>query len=239
MNKITSSTYDEHVLQEGVDFQVKTYYEPQDIPEKRRKDIILKYLKPRAGEKILDIGCGVGTFVFHSAKKGADCFGLDYSKESLKMAKDLTARYAPQGGANFIVAEAVKLPFSCAVFDKITSIDFIEHISLDEKDKLLGEIFRVLKNNGFAVIFTPNKIREDIGEFYWRLRHFLFKDKIPKNELHYGLTSRINFERLLKRHSFVFDFSYHDTTRPFLARLPILRHFLSLNLLWIICKKVK
>jgi cyclopropane fatty-acyl-phospholipid synthase-like methyltransferase len=237
MKKITSATYDEHVLSQGPQAQIDVYYEPKEPFNKRRIDIVLGRLDPRPQEMMLDIGCGVGTFVFHCAKKGAHCFGLDYSRESLKMAQGLVARFVIAGSTHFVLGEAMRLPFADRSFDKITAVDFIEHIYLDQKDSLLYEMSRVLKDDGLMVVFTPNKIREDIGETYWKIRHFLFKDKVPKDELHYGLISRMDFERLLKKHGLDFRLYYQDTTRPYLARLPFLKHFLSLDLLWIVRKQ--
>lgn len=236
MKKITSATYDEHVLAQGPQAQIDAYYEPKELFNKRRIDIVLDRLDPKPQERILDIGCGVGTFVFNSAKRDACCFGLDYSSESLKMAKDLVARFIVTGQTHFVQGQAMRLPFADKSFDKITAVDFIEHIYLEEKDGLLSEMSRVLKDDGLMVIFTPNKIREDIGEIYWKIRHFLFKDKVPKNELHYGFISRMDFERLLKKHGLDFRLYYEDTTRPYLAQLPFLRHFLSLDLLWTVRK---
>lgn len=236
MKKITSATYDAHVMEQGVDFQIRTYYEPREDSEKRRIVIILDYLDPRHAEKILDIGCGVGAFVFHAAKRGADGFGVDYSRESVKMAKQLVSRYAIEGSADFVAAEVFHLPFKDAAFDKITAVDFIEHIRLDEKGFFLSEVRRVLKDNGYAVIFMPNKMREDISAFYWEARRLFFRHKAPKNELHYGLINKADFEKLLKKHGFVFDFHYYDTTKPYLAMWPLLKHYLSLNLLWVIRK---
>lgn len=236
MKKITSATYDAHVMEQGADFQVRSYYEPTEASEKRRIAIILDHLDPRRGEKILDVGCGVGTFVFHSAKRGADGLGVDYSKESVRMARQLVGRYTIAGSARFVAAEVFHLPFKDSAFDKITAVDFIEHIRLEEKDFFLSEVRRVLKDNGIVIIFTPNKIREDIGAFYWGARHLFFRHKVPKNDLHYGLINKADFEKLLKKNGFSFDFHYYDTTKPCLAMWPLLKHFLSLNLLWVIHK---
>lgn len=235
--KITASDYDRHILDQGAQVQIDTYYEPKKAADQRRIDIVLDHLEPGPGEKILDIGCGVGTFVFHSAKRGSAAFGIDYSQESLKMAKGLAARYPLKGAAHFVLGQAFRLPFVQAGFDKITAIDFIEHIDDGEKDALLSEMARVLKDEGRMVIFTPNKIREDIGAVYWKVRRLLFKDKVPQNVLHYGLIRRASFERLLKKHGLAYEFHFYDVTRPFLAQWPLLRHLLGLNLMWIVTKR--
>lgn len=237
MNEITASNYDAHVKEQGLQHQIDAYYEPKRLFDKRRIDIVLRHLDPRPQEMILDVGCGVGTFVFHGAKRGAYCTGLDYSQNSLKMAEELVARFFVSGTTRFVLGQAQRLPFPDKTFDKLTAIDFVEHIDLAEKEMFLSEMFRVLKEGGLAVVFTPNKIREDIGEVYWEVRHFLFGNRVPKNELHYGLIGRAGFEKLLEKHGFSFDFYYYDTTRPYLARLPFFKHFLSLDMLWVIRKK--
>src|SRR5208283_4356225 len=93
MKNITSENYDKDVTAQGLQFQIDRYYEPKEISEQRRIKIVLKAIDPRPGEKILDIGCGVGTFAFHCAQLKAMSFGIDYSKESIKTARILCKRY--------------------------------------------------------------------------------------------------------------------------------------------------
>ena len=235
--EITSKNYDEHVLEQGEQFQIDAYYEPKAISMQRRIKVILESLNPNAGEKILDLGCGVGTFAFHAAIAGAISSGVDYSEESIKMAQRLVDRYELAHKPKFIAANVTKLPFDDAAFDKIIAADFIEHINLDEKERVLAEMHRVLKPDGRAVIFTPNRLREKIGDFYRQLRKIMLGDKIPFNELHFGLTDKYEFEPLLEKAGFSFNLIYKDITRPFLAEIPLLRNILALNLLWIIRKR--
>ena len=235
--EITSQTYDEHIRTQGLEFQVEQYYEPSQPPRRRRIDYVLKFLVPAAGQRILDIGCGVGTYAFHSALAGAEATGLDYSEESVKAARALSARYHVSGSAAFVTGNACKLPFADNSFDKIVSADFIEHITDEEKNSMMAEMMRVLSPGGRIVIFTPNAVREKIGDAYWQLRHVLFGNKIPVNDLHYGLISRRGYEAILKRFPVSFEFHYLDVSRPYLAHVPLLRKVLALNLLWVIHKQ--
>ena len=86
------------------------------------------------------------------------------------------------------------------------------------------------------VVFTPNGTREKIGELYWRLRNVLFNDKVPHTDLHFGLTTKREFEALLKDQGLNFNLRYRDAARPYLAYIPLVRSFLALNLLWVIKK---
>jgi ubiquinone/menaquinone biosynthesis C-methylase UbiE len=233
---IDAQVYDKNIETEGIQFQIDNYYEPTKLSMRRRIDTVMRVLDPKEGEKILDIGCGVGTFAFHSAKAGAISYGIDYSQKSIQTAKLLSKRFGVSEKTNFLVGDAKNLPFEANCFDKIVSADFIEHITDNEKNILLKDMIRILKPGGRIIIFTPNKIRESLGDIYWSIRHRLFGDKIPVNDLHYGLISRIKFENILKENKLRFKFKYVDTTRPYLTHIPILNRILSLDLLWTIEK---
>lgn len=234
--EINAEVYDQNILQEGLQVQIDNYYQPISLAQKRRIDIVVNLLDPKPNERILDIGCGVGTFVYAAAKRKAIGFGLDYSHESLKAAKILSERFGTKPNSFFTTASALSLPYKDNCFDKVVVADFIEHITDAEKKILLKEIKRVLKPAAVGVIFTPNAIREDIGAVYCKLRQVLFKRKVPSTDLHYGLISRSGFEKMLKQNNFKFSFEYTDTTRPYLAKIPGLKHLIALNLVWKIKK---
>jgi ubiquinone/menaquinone biosynthesis C-methylase UbiE len=235
--QIDAQVYDQNVLAEGMQIQIDNYYQPVSAAQQRRIAVVIEALDPRAGERILDIGCGVGTFAFHSARRGAMTVGIDYSRESIKMATVLSKRFSRDFVGLFVTGSAFHLPFRSGYFDKIVAADFIEHITHEEKLLLLDEIFRVLKPGGSGVIFTPNALREAAGAGYWRIRNLVRGDRIPVTELHYGLICRKAFEAMLRKHNFSFQFRYEDTTRPYLADVPFLNRLLALNLLWIIKKQ--
>lgn len=229
----TPDVYDAHIKSQGADFQVDLYYEPKAPSDLRRIREVMASLDPREGERILDLGCGVGTHAFHAAKRGAHGYGVDFSPESIRIARELSARYQIFGKVSFSVGDARQVPFGAHFFDKVVSADFFEHITDDEKDAVLREVRRVLKPGGRFVLLTPNKQREDIGASYWRLRHLFLGDKIPVNDLHYGLITRVAMERKLKSAGFTFSFRYADITRPYLACWPLANRVLSLYLLWV------
>ena len=234
---ITSKDYDRRIISEGLQHQIDNYYTPVEASMEKRIELVLSALRPKSAEKVLDIGCGVGTFAFHCAKAGSFAIGVDYSFESIKAAKELCVRFSAGQNTSFVIADACNLPFKEAFFNKVVAADFIEHITLRQKETVVKEIYRVLKPQGEAVIFTPNGIREKIGDMYWRVRRITFGDKVPKTELHFGLTNRREFEKICRRNKLKFKLYYKDITRGYLARLPLLRGLLALNLLWVLKKK--
>lgn len=233
---ITSKDYDERIRVQSLQFQIDNYYKPKEAWARYRIDMVLNALNPQNGEFILDIGCGVGAFTYRIALSGGYAIGIDYSQESVGVARELTDKFGFSQNIRFIIANAAALPFQARIFDKIVCADFIEHISLWDKMSLLDEMRRVIKEDGLIVISTPNGLREWLGYTKRQLIYFLNRKPVVETRLHFGLTNKFEFERLLRQKGLSFKRYYFDETRPFLARAPFLKEFLSLHILWKIRK---
>lgn len=91
--------------------------------------------------RILDAGCGLGGFFkFVYNKKKYNCFGVDFSKNSINILKNAVPN------ANLHVADYNFLPFSDDFFDVII---FCESIGYSNNlEQTIRESLRVLKNHG-------------------------------------------------------------------------------------------
>jgi len=107
-------------------------------------------LYSKKSNKILDIGCGTGSFLFRIQDK-KKCVGIDLEEIALRIAK----KYCPT--STFLKGSVLKLPFKNDEFDVVTLWEVIEHIPKGTEMKAFSEIFRVLKKNGLLVLSTPNK----------------------------------------------------------------------------------
>ena len=105
-----------------------------------------------------------------------------------------------------VIGNAIKLEFPDNFFDCAVSNDFFEHINYEEKQKVICEVFRVLKPGGIFTIKTPNisylKLVILLKRMFNLLRFkspFIYiahtKDN-PTNE-HHGLTTFKELEKLL------------------------------------------
>ena len=110
------------------------------------------------GMTILDVGCGRGEIVRHCARLGADAFGVDYAPVAMQMAHmALSGLDAGAGKTGIAQADAKKLPFPDAAFDRVMMFDIVEHLHPWELDEAMREVYRILKPNGRLVIHTaPN-----------------------------------------------------------------------------------
>jgi len=103
--------------------------------------------KPAAGERVLDVGCGLGGSVRYLADEhGCNVTGIDLTDEYIVAAGDLARRAGFDGNVNFQTASALELPFDDATFDLV----WTEHaqMNIEDKDRFYGEIARVLKPGG-------------------------------------------------------------------------------------------
>ncbi|MDQ4143985.1 MAG: class I SAM-dependent methyltransferase [Actinomycetota bacterium] len=103
---------------------------------------LLQHLRPRTGERILDIGCGDGRVTAMMRSVGAVGVGLD---RSLVMAKA-----AAEKGVTAVVGDAVGLPFACGSFDAVFSNAALHWVS--DHFTAVHEIARVLAPGGRMVV---------------------------------------------------------------------------------------
>lgn len=100
------------------------------------------------GKRVLDIGCGAGFLVRQYAKNGAITFGVDITEISIQRTYKSLKLYKLDGYIS--QANAEELPFKSNSFDYVTSWGVLHHIPSTEKG--VGEVFRILKPGGIAII---------------------------------------------------------------------------------------
>ncbi len=130
---------------------------------------IKKLVKLKKG-KILEIGCGNCRNLKTFALAGFDCYGIDFSKEMLKYAKEYCKKYKFK--VNLRKARAEKLPFKSNSFDYMLSIATLHHLKKKEQIKAVKEMWRVLKPKGIALVAVWNKKNKKANEQYisWRVK---------------------------------------------------------------------
>ena len=103
------------------------------------------------GKKVLDFGCGTGTYAKLLTKKGAKVKGFDISKEMLEIAKKENPTL------DLRLSSGYKIPFK-EKFD-IVLASLVVHY-LRDWDKMFKEVSRVLKKGGYFIFSTGNPVAE-------------------------------------------------------------------------------
>jgi cyclopropane fatty-acyl-phospholipid synthase-like methyltransferase len=141
---------------------------------------VLKIIELTPSYTLLDIGCGRGELVIYHSLQGGDSSGIDYSADAIRLAevkaKGLNAPCKFIKAAFQDIAEDYK-------YDRITSLDFIEHISVRESKIFMNKCHNLLKDDGKLLIFTyPNTLRRKYGYKIIRYFSFVKGDPLPKKE---------------------------------------------------------
>ena len=141
-NYFTNQAGREYVAQQKQKFEDEKYSFSNEI---------LHLLPTNKSIKILDIGCGIGSFLA-ACKMGEYCNveGIDLSEEMIKIANEFDVPEAKLGELNEFLKD------KNSQFDVITGMDIIEHFTKDELMDLIETIKKALKPNGMVIFRTPN-----------------------------------------------------------------------------------
>lgn len=121
--------------------------------------------------KIIDIGCGNGSFVYWLNELGYEnAEGIDISEEQIESARNLGIKNINQTNVIDFLNKSANNDFG--EYDIIFARDLIEHFNKEEILNLLELIYRVLRKNGILIIQTPNAEGPFSGRYrYWDFTH--------------------------------------------------------------------
>jgi O-antigen biosynthesis protein len=104
-----------------------------------------------AGRRVLDAGCGVGYGAAALRRLGAGgVVGLDIADGAIAEA---LSRYGDE--AEFVTGDLLNMPFEDGAFELVTCFEAIEHV--DDQERALDELRRVLSPEGLLAISSPNR----------------------------------------------------------------------------------
>ena len=110
-------------------------------------DLIVRLLRPKRGERVLDVGCGTGNHLLLFHKLGLNITGIDASPCMLDIAKSRLG-----SKASLKVSMADDLPFEDNEFDIATLILTLEFV--DDPLATLKEVGRVTKDRVFVGVLN-------------------------------------------------------------------------------------
>jgi len=112
----------------------------------RRLNLIRRYV-PLEGATVLDIGCGIGTYVRKLQELAGRAYGIDIDAPRVRQGRE---------AGSLAVAVSEQLPFADGSFDAVLLNEVIEHVRDDRQT--LREACRVVKPGGHVVIYAPNRL---------------------------------------------------------------------------------
>jgi ubiquinone/menaquinone biosynthesis C-methylase UbiE len=117
----------------------------------RLRNYILSLCDMKLGSRVLDVGCGSGWVARQQAAKGGKVVSVDLSQRNLEKTKLAVGRES----ADFVLADAYRLPFRSGSFDVVIASEVLEH--LNSPAACVQEFERTLAPNGRIIVSTPYK----------------------------------------------------------------------------------
>lgn len=186
------------------------------------KNYIIKYINDN--HKILEAGCGTGSWVFYLNKMGFDIEGIDLSKNAVDIAKS----HDPQ--IRIYNQDIQKTKYPDNYFDVILSFGVLEHF-INGPQKALSEFKRIIKDDGILILTVPtqNIVRYLFINHIKRIRDFC--NKLLNNNITFGeyRYSKNKFIKILNENKIIVteiapdDFKYPKSL-GFYMDFPFLRN---------------
>jgi ubiquinone/menaquinone biosynthesis C-methylase UbiE len=129
--------------------RLEAMYRTEEVLRRRR--LVREAVGARAGERILDVGCGPGFYVAELlAEVGPSglVVGIDGSAQMLGAAAQ---RVEGHGNVAFHEADATRLPVEAASFDAALCVQVLEYV--EDADASLAEMHRALRPGGRVVVW--------------------------------------------------------------------------------------
>jgi cyclopropane-fatty-acyl-phospholipid synthase len=149
-----------------------------EAAQNAKLELTCKKLALQAGERVLDVGCGWGSFAIHAAREhGVAVTGITLSEPQAQLAR----RRAKEAG----VADRVEIrvmdyrELAGEPFDAIASIGMVEHVGSNRIDEYAATLARLVRPGGRLLNHGISRLRvgePEAGPFSER---YVFPDAAP------------------------------------------------------------
>jgi cyclopropane-fatty-acyl-phospholipid synthase len=147
--------------------------------QEAKVDLVCKKLALQEGERVLDVGCGWGSFVIHAASRyGVKAVGITLAERQAQLARERVREAGLADRVEIRVADYREV--SDGPFDAIASIGMVEHVGVEQIDVYARRLHGLLRPGGRLLNHGIAKLKDldtpDEGAFSER---FVFPDGVP------------------------------------------------------------
>ena len=170
INKFENRLYD-WTFEHGTRKSVAKFYA---VTKSSRKYFESFLISNCAGKRVLEYGCGAGSYAFFLKRHGANVVAIEISEEAINVAREQAIKEGLE--IDFFVMDAEAMKFEDSSFDLVCGVSILHHLHLD---KALREITRVLSSEGRAIFIEPMGHNPAINIFRKLTPHLRDPDEHP------------------------------------------------------------
>jgi len=144
-----------------------------DKAQEDKLDLVCKKIGLKPGMKVLDIGCGWGSFAKYAAQKyKVNVVGVTISKEQVKLGRELCKglpidiRFQDYRDVN-------------ERFDRIVSLGMFEHVGEKNYKTYMKTVHKLLKSDGLFLLHTIGNNNKKMWIDPWLLKYIFPNGQIP------------------------------------------------------------
>jgi cyclopropane-fatty-acyl-phospholipid synthase len=146
--------------------------------QETKLELVCSKLRLQEGQRVLDVGCGWGSFALQAARRhGARVVGITLSEPQARLARERAAEAGLADRVEIRVADYREL--GAETFDAIASIGMVEHVGEEQIDLYAAKLASLLRpggrllNHGIAQLASEPKAAGPFSE------RFVFPDGLP------------------------------------------------------------
>jgi cyclopropane-fatty-acyl-phospholipid synthase len=152
-----------------------------DEAQEAKLDLICRKLSLDPGMKVLDVGCGWGSFCKYAAEKyEVDVVGITVSKEQAELAREsckgLKVEIKLQ---DYRELNAEAILGAGNLFDRVVSVGMFEHVGYKNYRVFMKTIHRLLKEDGQFLLHTIGGNKSEITIDPWTNKYIFPNSMIP------------------------------------------------------------
>jgi SAM-dependent methyltransferase len=148
---MTGGPYDDyrHAVDSAIAFAGQEHAFFLEAKAKWLLDLVRRRLGDPSGVRALDVGCGPG--LMHGYLNAFGALDAVDPEETL-----IAAARTSHPAVRYHVADARALPYDDGAFDLAFAVSVLHHIPAGDRDAVAGELRRVVRAGGLAVVFEHN-----------------------------------------------------------------------------------
>lgn len=149
-------TLDRDLLKSG-DYARKQIFCPSRLvawSHGRRFALASRLVKDRGG-RLLDYGCGDGTFIAMVHGSAAECLGVDVDAAQIE---ECARRLGGLAGVTFGLTADVRGPDQAGAWTTVTCMEVLEHCLEPERRRVIDELARLVHPSGTVIVSVPIEV---------------------------------------------------------------------------------